>query len=163
LVGFTIFAGSIAGCGGGTDSAVDDAAGADATEAGLTRAIEDYWDLLASEQYTEAYAVLSDGCREEIGESEFVAGFRELFAQVTEAGFDPGAQVVRIDIDGVEPGGNERVRNVQWSLAPADAPASDETVSITGGDQDVWAFDDAWRVDVPECGGGKIASSQARE
>lgn len=162
VVACAILAGGIGGC-GGTDPAVDGATGAEATEAGLTRAIEAYWDLLASEQYSEAYAVLSDRCREEVGESEFVAGFRELFAQVTDAGFDRTAQVVRIDIEELEPGGEPRVRTVQWSLAPADDASAEETLSITGGDEDTWAFDDRWQADVPECGGGTIAEDQARE
>lgn len=163
VVVLAILVGSTGGCGDDTESTVPATAPATvaATDAGLTNAIEAYWDRLAAEEYAEAYDILSEECRAEIGEDDFVEGFRLLFAEGRSSGFDPTAQVVRLDIDDVEAGGDERVRAVQWSLAPSDDPQAEETLSITGGDQDTWTFDGEWHPDSPACGGGAVAAEQA--
>ena len=59
-------------------------------------------------------------------------------------------------------GGDEEVRTVQWSLAPSEDPSAEETVSITGGDEDTWTFEGGWHADLPECGGGTIAAEAAQ-
>ena len=164
LVALVILAGGIGGCGDGDETgSTTTPSEAAPTDAGLTDAIEGYWDLLAAEEYAEAYDVLSDECRNEISEEGFAEGFQVLFDQASTDGFNTAAQVVRVDIDEVEPGVDERVRTVQWSLAPSDDPKAEETVSITGGDQDTWTFDGEWHADAPECGGGTLAAQQAEE
>jgi hypothetical protein len=171
VVVFAIMVGSIGGCGGDDDSSTTESTEADSstapteadsspaepTEADLTQAIEDYWDLLAGEKYSEAYAVLTDACHEQVSEADFTEGLDAAFAQSrADSGFDPAAQVVQVSID-PESTGDEHTKAVQWALAPASDRNAEETLSITGGDQDVWVFDGGWHADLPACGGGLVA------